>query len=297
MAFKFGYISIVGKPNVGKSSLINAIVGEKVCITTPKPQTTRNVINGIYNRNGVQMVLVDTPGVQNTQSELGQYMTKATNSGSVGADAILIMLSATNITDTDYKIIEDFKNSKVPVYVVVNKMDIAKDAYLASKVAKLNEYGPFVKEFFYVSALQHKKLDKLVETLINELPEGEPMFPTDIYTDKPVKFLATEIIREKALLFLQDEIPHGVAIELQNYMEGESRTRIDADIICSSDRHKKIIIGKEGSMLAKIGKSARLELEKMLDQDVVLKLFVKVRENWKDDKYVLSSLGYGDDTL
>lgn len=297
MASKFGYVAIVGKPNVGKSSLINAIIGEKVCITTPKPQTTRNIINGIYNRDGVQMVLVDTPGVQNTQSELGQYMKKATNIGSSDTDVILVMLSATNITDTDYKIIEGFKDSKVPVYVVVNKMDIAKDPYLASKVVKLNEYGSFVKEFFYISALQHKKLDKLVETIISELPEGEPMFPTDIYTDKPVKFLAAEIIREKALLFLQDEIPHGVAIELQNYMEGESRTRIDADIICSSDRHKKIIIGKEGSMLTKIGKAARLELEKMLNQDVVLKLFVKVRENWKDDKYTLSSLGYGDETL
>lgn len=296
MAYKSGFIAIIGKPNVGKSSLINAIIGEKVCITSPKPQTTRNKILGIYNTNDYQMVFVDTPGVQNTKSALGEYMTKATTSSTLGADAIVVLLDATSVTDTDYSIINRYQNSQVPVYVVVNKIDISSYEKLYPVLAKLNEFK-FVKKFFTISALRRKKLDELVSELSACLPEGEPMYPTDTYTDRPVKFIATEVIREKALLHLQQEIPHGIAIELQKYLEGNSKTTIFADIVCESERHKQIVIGAGGSMLKKIGTSARQELSKILDMPVTLKLFVKVKPNWRDNKYLLTDLGYDDKDL
>lgn len=296
MAFKSGFIAIIGKPNVGKSSLINAIIGEKVCITSPKPQTTRNKILGIYNTDDYQMVFVDTPGVQNTKSALGEYMSKATTSSTLGADAIVVLLDATSVTDTDYAIISRYQNSSVPVYVVVNKIDISSYEKLYPVLAKLNEFK-FVKKFFTISALRRKKLDELVSELSVCLPEGEPMYPTDTYTDRPVKFIATEVIREKALLHLQQEIPHGIAIELQKYLEGNSKTTIFADIICESERHKQIVIGAAGAMLKKIGSSARQELAKILGMPVTLKLFVKVKPNWRDNKYLLTDLGYDDKDL
>ena len=296
MAYKAGFVAIIGKPNVGKSSLINAIIGEKVCITSPKPQTTRNKILGIYNTPDFQMVFVDTPGVQNTKSALGEYMSKATTSSTLGADAIVILLDSTSVTDTDYAIINKYKNSKVPVYVVVNKIDLSSYEKLYPVLAKLNEFS-FVKKFFTISALRRKKLDELVSELSVCLPEGPAMYPTDTYTDRPVKFIATEIIREKALLYLQQEIPHGIAIELVKYLEGTSKTTIIADIICESERHKQIVIGSAGNMLKKIGTSARQELSKVLGMPVTLKLFVKVKSNWRDNKYLLNDLGYDDKDL
>lgn len=296
MAYKSGFIAIIGKPNVGKSSLINAIIGEKVCITSPKPQTTRNKILGIYNTNDYQMVFVDTPGVQNTKSALGEYMSKATTSSTLGADAIVVLLDATSVTDTDYSIINKYQNSQVPVYVVVNKIDISSYEKLYPVLAKLNDFK-FVKKFFTISALRRKKLEELVTELSTCLPEGEPMYPTDTYTDRPVKFIATEVIREKALLHLQQEIPHGIAIELQKYLEGNSKTTIFADIVCESERHKQIVIGAGGNMLKKIGTSARQELSKILAMPVTLKLFVKVKPNWRDNKYLLTDLGYDDKDL
>lgn len=296
MAYKSGFIAVIGKPNVGKSSLINAIIGEKVCITSPKPQTTRNKILGIYNTSDYQMVFVDTPGVQNTKSALGEYMTKATTSSTLGADAIVVLLDATSVTDTDYAIINRYQSASVPVYVVVNKIDISSYEKLYPVLAKLNDFK-FVKKFFTISALRKKKLEELVSELSACLPDGEPMYPTDTYTDRPVKFIATEVIREKALLHLQQEIPHGIAIELQKYLEGNSKTTIFADIICESERHKQIVIGAGGNMLKKIGTSARQELSKILAMPVTLKLFVKVKPNWRDNKYLLTDLGYDDKDL
>lgn len=296
MSYKSGFVAIIGKPNVGKSSLINAIIGEKVCITSPKPQTTRNKILGIYNTNDYQMIFVDTPGVQNTKSALGEYMSKATTSSTLGADCIVILLDATSVTDTDYNLISKYEKSKVPVYVVVNKIDISNYERLYPILAKLNKYS-FVKKFFTISALKRKKLDELVAQLAEELPEGEPLYPTDTYTDRPIKFIATEVIREKALLYLQQEIPHGIAIELQKFLEGSTKTTIFADIICETDRHKQIIIGAGGAMLKNIGSSARSELSKILGMPVTLKLFVKVKPNWRDNKYLLTDLGYDDKDL
>jgi GTP-binding protein Era len=223
-------------------------------------------------------------------------MTKATTSSTSGADVIVILLDATSVTDTDYKIIAKYQNVKIPVFVVINKLDISKDEKLFPILSKLNEFK-FVQKFFTISALKRKKLDILVADLANVLPEGEPLYPTDTYTDRPIKFIATEVIREKALLYLQQEIPHGIAIELQKYLEGNTKTTIFADIICESERHKQIIIGAGGSMLKNIGSAARKELEKILDTHVTLKLFVKVKPDWKDNKQLLSTLGYDDKDL
>ncbi len=296
MAYKSGFVAVIGKPNVGKSSLINAVLGQKVSITSPKPHTTRNKILGILNTPDYQMIFVDTPGVQNTQSQLGKYMAKAVDSGKKGADCIVILLDATSVTDTDYKLISSNQNSKVPVYVVVNKIDLATYERLYPILAKLNGFT-WVKRFFTISALKGDRLTELVAELAKNLPEGEPLYPTDTCSDRPLKFLATETIREKALLYLQQEIPHSVAVEITQYLEGATKTSIFADIICENERHKQIIIGEGGSMLKKIGMSARKELEKMLAMPVDLKLFVKVRSGWKNSPGLLAELGYNDKDL
>lgn len=296
MAFRSGFVAVLGKPNVGKSSLINAIIGEKVCITSPKPQTTRNKILGIFNTSEYQMIFVDTPGVQNTKSALGEYMSKASNTGADGVDAIVILLDATSVNDVDYNLIKKYQNSKVPVYVVVNKIDLASFERLYPILAKLNQFD-WVKKFLTISALKHQNLDILIEDLKNCLPQGDPLYSTEEYTDRPVKFIASEMIREKALLYLQQEVPHGIAVEIAKFEETESSINIDADIICDSERHKKIIIGEGGSMLKKIGMSARVEISNMLNQKVVLKLFVKVKPNWRDNHSLLLDLGYNDKDL
>lgn len=291
MQFKSGFVAVIGKPNVGKSSFINSVIGEKVCITSPKQQTTRNKIYGIYNTENFQMIFVDTPGVQMQQSALGEYMSKATKSGSEGADCIVILLDATSVTQTDYDLISKHSDSKIPVYVVINKIDISSFDRLYPILDKLNKFK-FVKKFFTISALKRQKLQPLIDELEQNLKPGEPLFDTESYTDRPIKFIAVEVIREKALLYLDQEIPHGVAIELQKYMEGETQTTIIADIICENERHKQIIIGVGGSMLRNIGSAARRDLERILGMKVMLKLFVKVRPNWRDNKFLLGDLGY-----
>lgn len=296
MAFKSGFVAVIGKPNVGKSSLINAIIGEKVCITSPKPQTTRNKILGIYNTPNFQMIFVDTPGVQNTKSALGEYMSEASSAGADGVDAIVILLDATSVNDTDYNLIKKYQNAKVPVYVVVNKIDLSSFEKLYPTLAKLNQFY-WVKKFITVSALKRQNLDLLIEDLENCLPQGEPLYSTEEYTDRPIKFIASEMIREKALLYLQQEIPHGIAVELSRFDETDKGTIIDADIICESERHKQIIIGSGGSMLKKIGMSARAEISNLVNQNVVLKLFVKVKPNWRNSRSMLLDLGYNDKDL
>lgn len=289
--FKSGFIAVIGKPNVGKSTLINALIGEKVAITSPKPQTTRNKILGIKNGEDYQMIFVDTPGIHNGKSELSKYLQKSTETATVGVDAIVILLDAGKINTADYQLIEKYQNVDVPVYVVINKIDISSYEKLYPILAKLNEYR-FVKQFITLSALRKKNLEVLTNALLLVLPEGPAYYPTDQYTDKNMRFMVCEIIREKALLFLQEEIPHGLAVEISSYKELKNIVKISADIICESDRHKQIIIGARGGMLKKIGTSARGEIEKLTTLPVMLELFVKVKPDWKQDKKILSKLGY-----
>ena len=291
MAFKSGFVAVIGKPNVGKSSLVNRLVGEKVSITSPKAQTTRNRIFGIKNGEDYQIVFVDTPGVQHTQTKLGEYMSQATNSATTDVDAIVIVLDALRIGQEDYKIIEKYQNVKCPVYIVVNKIETTNFEKMYPILDKLNGYK-FVKKFITTSAIRGVNIEELENDLISILPESEPFYPVDEYTDKSVRFMCQEIIREKALLFLQEEIPHGIAIDIVTFHDDNNLVKIDANIITESDRHKSIIIGKNGDMLKQIGRAARIDMEKLVGTKIMLDLFVKVRKDWKDDLSALVDLGF-----
>ncbi len=292
MAFKSGFVAVIGKPNVGKSSLVNELVGEKVSITSPKAQTTRNRIFGIKNTKDYQIVFVDTPGVQHTQTKLGEYMTIATEGATADVDAIVIVLDALRINQEDFKIIEKYQNVKCPVFLVINKIEVTNFEKMYPILAKLNNYT-FIKKFITTSAIRKINIDDLEKSLVECLPEGHPYYPQDEYTDKSVRFMCQEIIREKALLYLQEEIPHGLAIDISNYDESSDKIiKISADIITDNARHKQIIIGSNGDMLKKIGVCARQDIEKLVGKKVMLELFVKVKKDWKDDITTLNDLGF-----
>ena len=291
MAFKSGFVAVIGKPNVGKSSLVNKLVGEKVSITSPKAQTTRNRIFGIKNGKDYQIVFVDTPGVQHTQTKLGDYMTKATEGATTDVDAIVIVLDALRINTEDFKIIEKYERVKCPVFIVINKIEITNFEKMYPVLAKLNKYT-FVKKFITTSALRKMNIKELEDELVACMPEGDPYYPVDEYTDKSTRFMCSEIIREKALLYLQEEIPHGIAVEIVTFEEDKNFATINANIVTESDRHKQIIIGKNGEMLKQIGMWARKDIEKLVGTKVMLDLFVKVKKDWKDDSNALSDLGF-----
>lgn len=290
MAFKTGYIALLGKPNTGKSSLVNVLVGEKVSITSPKPQTTRNNILGIRTSNSSQMIFIDTPGIQNGQNALGKFMSKSTSAAKEGVDCLLIVLDANKITDFDKKLIKNNQNADCPVFVVINKMDLTSYEKLYPILAELNSFE-HVKQFFVLSALKKMKLEPLLKAIEDVLPEGEAEFDSESYTDRSMRFVASEVVREKCLLLLQEEIPHGIAVEVIKYDDKGKTVNIYADIICDNARHKGIIIGKNGQMLKRIGTYAREDLEKITGQKVNLELYVKVKENWAADRGVLSDLG------
>ncbi|MBR3885738.1 MAG: GTPase Era [Clostridia bacterium] len=291
MAFKSGFVAVIGKPNVGKSSLVNRLVGEKVSIISPKAQTTRNKIFGIKNGKDYQIVFVDTPGVQHTKTKLGEFMSDATNKASTDVDAILIVLDALRIGQEDYKIIEKFANVKCPVFLVVNKIETTNYEKFYPILAKLNEYK-FIQKFITTSAIRNLNIEELENEILNVLPEGVAYYPTDEYTDKSVRFMCGEIIREKALLFLQEEIPHGIAIDIMSFEESDSCVKLNMNIITESERHKQIIIGKNGEMLKQIGIAARRDIEELVGTKAMIELFVKVRKDWKNDVLALSDLGF-----
>jgi len=291
MGFKAGFVAVIGKPNVGKSSLVNALVGEKVSIISPKAQTTRNRIFGIKNTDDYQIVFVDTPGVQHTKTKLGEYMNKATDGATADVDAIVIVLDALRIGQEDYSIIERFEKVKCPIFLVVNKIETTNFEKMYPILAKLNEYK-FVKKFITTSAVRKLNIDELENELVECLPESEPFYPTDQYTDKSLRFMCQEIIREKALLFLQEEIPHGIAVDINIFDESEDFIKIDANIVTENERHKSIIIGSKGTMLKQIGTSARKDIESLTGTKVMLELFVKVKKDWKDDVSALNDFGF-----
>ena len=253
--------------------------------------TTRNKILGIKNGEDYQIVFVDTPGIYNGTSGLAKYLQKSTESAQNDVDAIMILLDATKINNFDFELIEKYRESKIPVFVVVNKVDISSYEKLYPILAKLNDFQ-FVKQFVVISALKKRNLEEIDRAVLSVLPEGPAYYPRDQYTDKNFRFMTAEIIREKALLFLQEEIPHGIAVEIETYKETKTLVKIGASIICESERHKQIIIGSHGSMLKKIGTSAREDIERLTGEKVLLELFVKVREGWKQDKNALEEFGY-----
>ncbi len=294
-----GFIAILGKPNVGKSSLMNALVGEKVSIVTPKAQTTRDKILGIVTDENSQMVFVDTPGVHKPQSKLGEYMNKCVSSAADGVDAVVIVLDASKkLTDSEIAFIEKHLHTGASVYVVINKTDLVsyeKIYPMLSRLAYLTrEDGKrgAIKEIIPTSCYKGDNIELLRSYLKGELVEGDCYFDPDDITDKSERYMICEIIREKALLFLQDEIPHGIGVYIQTMVYDGGLANIDVDIICEKESHKSIIIGEKGSKLKTIGERARIDIEKLLGTKVYLKLFVKVREDWRNKHNVLRDIGY-----
>ena len=294
---KSGFIGIIGRPNVGKSTLLNAILGEKIAITTDKPQTTRNSIRGIYTKlNGreddCQMIFIDTPGIHKPRTKLGGYMTEmAINTFKEVEVVVFIVDDELAAGPGDKYIVDMLKEIDTPVFLVINKIDkLEPEKY--KKIFEEYQAMEIFADIIGVSALSGKNVDILLQQIEKHLKEGPMYFPEDMVTDHPERFIVSEIIREKVLLYLEDEVPHGVAIELESYKEEPNITRIGAVIYCEKKSHKGIIIGKEGKKLKGIGKSARIEIEGLLGTKVFLELWVKVKENWRDNDFLLSNFGY-----
>ncbi len=296
---KTGFAGIIGRPNVGKSTLLNTVLGEKIAITTDKPQTTRNTIRGIYTdrdagKDGVQMVFIDTPGIHRPRTKLGKYMTDAAVGTLKEVDVIILIVDG-KLSDGpgDRYIAEMLDGITTPKILAINKIDKLPPDEFEEIYRQYDELGIF-EDIMGISAKEGTNVERLVERASEFMEEGPMYFPDDMITEQPERFIVSEIIREKILMYLRDEVPHGVAVEIESYSEEETITKIGAVIYCEKKTHKGIIIGKGGRKLKGIGKSAREEIERLLGTKVFLELWVKVRENWRDSEAALSSFGYKD---
>lgn len=292
MGFKCGFVSILGRPNVGKSTLLNKLVGQKISIVSPKPQTTRNVVTGILNRDNMQVVFLDTPGIHKSKNSLDKYMEKSIQKSLEGIDLVLYMLDGTKkFFAESLEELQSLANGKTPVVVLVSKVDDTTFEKLYPELAKLNSIAN-VKDIIPFSSYSGKNLDVILETIYKFMPEGPAMYPKDAVTDVSERFIASEIIREKSLWLLQQEIPHGIAVEIQEFKQKGNLTNISATIFCEKENHKRIIIGQNGSTLKKIGEESRKDIERMLGSKVYLELWVKVKEHWRDSDFMVTNLGY-----
>ena len=299
MSQKSAMITIVGRPNVGKSTLINHLVGEKIAIVSHKPQTTRNTIRGIYTdipegdyKKGVQMVFIDTPGIHKPHSKLGALMTESAVNTFKETEVVLFLVdSKLDKGPGDRYILNMLKEVKTPKLLIINKIDRMSPEEFRAIYEEYQALGVF-DDIFGISALEGQNVEKLLLRLRDFLEDGPMYFPEDMVTDHPERFIVSEIIREKVLLYLEDEVPHGVAVEIEQYKEEKNLTRISAVIYCERKSHKAIIIGKQGRKLKGIGKSARLEIEALLGTKVYLEFWVKIKENWRDSDFALSNFGY-----
>lgn len=296
---KTGFIAIIGRPNVGKSTLLNSILGEKIAITTDKPQTTRNTIRGIYTHyadesfdEDMQLVFIDTPGIHRPRTKLGEFMTESALGTFNEVDAIIFIVDDKLSAGPGDKYITDLlDNVTTPKILVINKIDKLEPEEFAEIYKEYDELGIF-EDIIGTSAMEGKNVDHVIKTVSEFMEEGPMFFPDDMITEHPERFIVSEIIREKVLMYLQDEVPHGVAIEIERYKEERDITRINAVIYCERKSHKGMIIGKGGRKLKGIGKSAREEIEALLGTKVYLELWVKVKENWRDSDIALSNFGY-----
>ncbi|MEE0866927.1 MAG: GTPase Era [Clostridia bacterium] len=290
--FKSGFAAIVGRPNVGKSTLTNAFIGEKAAIVSSKPQTTRTNLAAIDNGENYQIVFVDTPGMHTPRTKLGEYMNSAAG-GSLGdVDvALLVVEAGREVYDIDRKIIQNAKKNSIPLILVINKADSVPKEEILPQISLYCNEGDFAS-VIPVSALRNDGIDALREEILKHFDEGEPFYPTDIYADSTLREMSAEIIREKLLRLLDREVPHGTAVEIESMEEGDTLTKIKAVIYCEKASHKPIIIGKKGETIKRIGSYARADIEKLLDTQVFLELWVKVREDWRNHGSALKELGY-----
>ncbi len=289
--FHSGFVAIVGRPNVGKSTLMNAFVGEKVAIVSSRPQTTRNRIMGVLTQADWQIVFLDTPGLHTPRTKLGEYMIQSVKDAMDGMDVLLVLVDATAVGPQDRNIAASMSEKKVPRILVLNKIDLLPKESLLAIIASFAQasYDAIVP----ISAKTGDGLEELKKVLVDRLPEGPKYFPDDMMTDQPERLICGELIREKALMHLKEEVPHGIGVEMMAMNKlNDSFMEIHATIYCERDAHKGIIIGKHGSMLQRIGQEARMDIEKLLGMHVNLKLWVKVRPGWRDRTDDLRTLGY-----
>ena len=291
--FKTGYVTIIGRPNVGKSTLINYMVGEKISIVSFRPQTTRDRVLGIVNDEDSQLILVDTPGIHNPKNRLSEYMMKNVSSSIDGVDAIVYIIACDKVLDEkEISQIQRYASMGTPFFIAINKCDEVKQDAIFKKIEQLKDVSS-VLAIIPISAKTGKNVDYLKSEIKKILPEAEARFDEDEITDKSTRFIVGEYIREKALKLLGDEIPYGVGIVINKFQYRENGiVDIDADIVCEKQAHKSIIIGKNGAMIKEISSQARKDMEELLQTKVFLTIFVKVKEDWRNNPSVLSNLGY-----
>ncbi|MDF2987501.1 MAG: GTP-binding protein Era [Eubacterium sp.] len=293
MSFKSGFVSVIGRPNVGKSTLLNALTGQKIAIMSDKPQTTRNTIRGVITNDECQLVLIDTPGIHKPKTKLGEYMVNVASETMKEVDLIFFLVEAsTPAGNQDISIIEQLKKVKTPVFLILNKVDIVSKDKLFSIIETYSKMMDF-KAIIPVSALKNDGTEIIIKEAMNYIPEGPKFFSDDTLTDQLEKNIAAEMIREKVLLNLDDEVPHGVGVEVMSFKErDDGLISIQATIYCEKSSHKGIIIGKQGQMLKKIGSASRYEIERLLDTKIFLELWVKVKPDWRNNDNMLKNLGY-----
>lgn len=291
-AFKSGFVSIIGRPNVGKSTLMNCLIGQKIAITSNKPQTTRNRIQTVYTSKEGQIVFLDTPGIHKAKNKLGDYMVNVAQRTLTEVDVILWLVEPTTFIGAGEKhIIEQLKKTNTPKILVINKIDTVKKEEILLFIDTYRKELDF-DEIVPVSALKADNTEELISCIMKYLPYGEPFYDEDTVTDQPMRQIVAELIREKALKCLDDEIPHGIAVSIESMKYRKNICDIEATIVCERDSHKGIIIGKQGGMLKKIGSAARWEIEELLEMKANLQLWVKVKKDWRDSDFLLKNFGY-----
>ena len=289
--FKSGFVTLIGRPNVGKSTLMNYLIGQKIAITSNKPQTTRNRIQTVLTTDEGQIVFVDTPGIHKAKNKLGEYMVNVAEKTLNEVDVVLWLVEPTTFIGAgEQHIAKQLQRVKTPVILVINKVDSVKREEILPAIAAYKDIYDFA-DIVPVSARSGDNTDELLRVIMKYLPYGPQFYDEDTVTDQPERQIVAELIREKALHSLQDEIPHGIAVAIDRMKMQNKVMHIDATIICERDSHKGIIIGKQGSMLKKIGSTARYEIERMLDCKVNLKLWVKVKKDWRDSEFLMKNFG------
>ena len=293
--FKSGFATLIGRPNVGKSTLMNYLIGQKIAITSNKPQTTRNRIQTVFTTEEGQIIFVDTPGIHKAKNKLGEYMVNIAERTLNEVDVVLWLVEPTTFIGAGEKhIAQQLERVNTPVILVINKVDSVKKEEVFASIAAYKDLYDFA-EIVPVSARSGENTRELLKEIFKYLPYGPQFYDEDTVTDQPERQIVAELIREKALHCLNEEIPHGIAVTIERMQKTRKLTHIDATIICERDSHKGIIIGKQGKMLKKIGSTARYEIEKMLDRQVNLQLWVKVKKDWRDSEFLMKNFGYRED--